>query len=127
MLATGDRKAASGFPHPTGGPNSTQAEGYAPVRKTWAIAKVNRGLSRQLRVAASFQSRSSPPGICSTVSGTVLGPVFASLSTWMSSRTSAQRSRTISFLRHRMGQQLVKFPTGQINGLRGLLTECGEV
>ena len=28
---------------------------------------------------------------------------------------------------HRMRQQLVKFRTTQINGLRGLLTECGEV
>ena len=28
---------------------------------------------------------------------------------------------------HRMRQELVKFRTAQINGLRGLLTECGEV
>ena len=28
---------------------------------------------------------------------------------------------------HRMRQQLVKFRTAQINGLRGLLTEYGEV
>ncbi len=39
---------------------------------------------------------------------------------------SEQQQQTVLAL-HRMRQQLVKFRTAQINGLRGLLTEYGEV